>query len=202
MAITNGYATLAHIRDYLGVPSTDNANTANLERAVAGASRKIDKYCGRTFSDTGSASAKTFRANDPFELDVPDFHTVTGFLVETDTTNDGTFDTTWASSDYQVEPLDPEDGWPWWWVTAVDTKTFPTGSRRARVQITARWGWEAVPTDVEIVCLELAGELFKRKDSPYGIAGFNDFGPVRVSASDMRLLVNLHDFQRVVVGAV
>lgn len=202
MAIANGYATLAQIRDYLGVPTSDTANTANLERGVEAASRKIDKYAGRIFYDSGSATAKTFRADDPYQLDVPDFHTITGFAAKTDTTNDGTFDTTWVAADYQVEPLDPPPGFPWWWITAVDKKTFPTGSRRARVEITARWGWAAVPTDIEIVCLELAGELFKRKESPFGIAGFSEFGPVRVSSSDMRTLERLGQYRRISIGAV
>jgi hypothetical protein len=202
LSITNGYATLAEIRDYLGVPTGDTANTANLERAVESASRKIEKYCGRIFYDTGSATAKTFRADDRYHQDVPDFHTITGLVVETDTGDDGTFDTTWASTDYQVEPLDPQPDWPWQWITAVDNETFPTIGRRARVQVTARWGWAAVPTDVETVCLELSGELFKRKEAPFGVAGGNDFGVVRVSASDMRLLSNLHDYQRIWRSAV
>lgn len=202
MAIANGYAALDDIKDYLGVPSGDTANTTKLERAVEAASRKIDSYCGRIFYDTGSATAKTFKADDPYQLDVPDFHTTTGFVAKTDTTDDGTFDTTWVAADYQIEPLNPAPGWPWWWITAIDEKTFPTGSRRARVQITAQWGWAAVPTDVENVCLELAGELFKRKDAPFGVAGFNDFGPVRVSGSDMRVLDRLAQYQRIQIGAV
>jgi hypothetical protein len=200
MAINQGYATLASLKDFVEVSGT--AHDDDLERAVESASRKIDKYAGRIFYDTGSATAKTFRADDPYELDVPDFHTTTGLVVKTDTTADGTYDTTWASDDYQTEPLDPPPGWPWWWITAIDDETFPTGGRRARAQITAQWGWAAVPVDVTQVCLELAAESWKRKDAPFGVAGFGPDGAVRISSSELRVLERIHDFQRVILGAV
>lgn len=192
MAITNGYATLAQIKDFIESDSASSAHDPDLERAVEAASRAIDNYCGRIFYDTGSATAKTFRARDPYELVVPDFHTTTGLVVKTDTTDDGTFDETWTSSEYQVEPLDPEPGWPWHRLVAIDTELFPTGGRRARVQVTARWGWAAVPKPVESTCLIVAQELFRRKDAPFGYIGED----MRASADESPALARLDGYRR------
>lgn len=199
MAITNGYATLAEIKDYLEI--TSSSHDTDLERSVEAASRKIDQFCGRIFYDTGSATAKTFRAWHPYELDVPDFSTTTGLIVQTDTSADGTYDETWTiTTDFVVEPVGTHLGTvPYNRMVAVGARAFPTWGRRPRVQVTARWGWTAVPTDVEIVCLELAGELFKRKDAPFGVANFNEFGAVRVSGSDDRVLQRLDHYRRILV---
>jgi hypothetical protein len=48
------------------------------------------------------------------------------------------------------------------------------------VQVTAQWGWAAVPDSVKQATKILAAEIFRLKDAPLGVAGFNDFGPVRV----------------------
>jgi hypothetical protein len=70
-----------------------------------------------------------------------------------------------------------EKGEPFTGVLAV---CFP--GRRWR--ITARWGWPAVPDDIAQATLLLANRRFMRVDSPEGVAGWNDQGPVRVSRFD------------------
>lgn len=197
MAIANGYATLAEIKTFVSWGSGADFD-ADLERAVEAASRMIDQYCGRVFYDTGTATAKTFVADHAYELDVPDFHTTTGLVVATDTTGDGVFDTTWAATDYQVEPVDPTPGWPWRTVVAIDRYTFPTGVRRARSQVTARWGWVAVPKDVAHTCLIVASELWRRKDAPFGLVGEGS----RIAATEYPILARLDGYLRPRIGSV
>jgi hypothetical protein len=198
VAITNGYSTLNELKAFVAITLTDDDFDADLERTVESASRMIDNYCGRVFFDSGSATAKTFQAEEAHRVYVPDFSTVTGLVVKTDTSDDGTFDTTWTSDDYQVEPVSSaHDGRPFNQVTAVESLTFPTSGRRARVEITAQWGWDAVPTEVEQTCLIVAAELWRRKDAPFGVVGVGPDGAVRVTSTERPMMARINHYRRV-----
>ena len=127
----------------------------------------------------GSVSARVFAAEDPVTLKVDDFSTSTGLIVKTDTVGNGTFDRTWTSADYQLEPLNGVvegiEGWPYWRIRAIDDEAFPVDpTGRARVQVTAKWGWAAVPDAVFQACLIQSLANFKRKDAPFGVIGFDE----------------------------
>ena len=107
--------------------------------------------------------------------------------LKTDEAGDGTFETTWAASDYELGPIDRDTGRPYTRIDAVASKVFPTyygTGRRARVEITGVWGWAAIPVEVKQACLIKATRLLTRMQSPNGIAGLDQFGPVRISRSD------------------
>lgn len=202
MAITNGYATLNELKAFVSIAQADTDHDADLERNVEAASRMIDEYTGRIFYDTGSATAKTFRAHSPYRLDVPDFSTTSGLTVKTDTTNDGSYDTTWTiTTDFIVETeSETRSGSPYVRVLTTDTYLFPTIGRRRRVEVTARWGWTAVPVEVEQTCLIVAAELWRRKDAPFGVAGFGPDGAVRVSGTEIPMLARLDSFKSKLVA--
>jgi hypothetical protein len=86
-----------------------------------------------------------------------------------------------------VEPangvVDGLTGVPYHVIRSVGGRRFPVTGRRNRIQVTARWGWAAIPPAVEDACMIQAAHLFRRKDTPDGIAGGfgNEFGVVRVS---------------------
>lgn len=194
MALGDAYATLAELKARLGI--TDTADDARLTAALNTASRGIDHCCGRQFNDAGTASARVFVADTLNRADVDDFHSITGLIIATDTGNDGTYETVWAASDYELYPLggvvEGETGWPYWQIRAVGSRQFPAGTpgrpawrslERAPVQVTARWGWAAVPAPIKEATLVIASEIFKLRDAPFGVAGFGDWGPVRVRAN-------------------
>lgn len=187
MALGETYATLADLKAYLGI--TDTVDDTKLNDALATASRGIEKYVDRQLNQAGVVSPRVYYPQDRCLLEVDDFHTAAGLIVKTDDDNDGVYETTWSSSDYQLEPLngivDGMDGWPYSRIRAVDSRWFPTCSRRASVQVTADWGWSAVPAPVKQACLIIAAETHKLKDAPFGVAGFGDFGPVRVRDNPM-----------------
>lgn len=195
MALGDSYATLEELKNYLTVP--DTVDDTELESALASASRDIDKTCGRQFNDAGTATARVFYPDGWDLVKVDDFSTTTGLIVKTDDGNDGTYETTWDSIDYQLEPLngivDGETGWPYNRIRAVGSRCFPTWCLvnlplfRAPIQITAQWGWAAVPAPVKQACLIIASETFKLRDAPFGVAGYGDFGPVRVRNNPMAM---------------
>lgn len=187
MALGDPYVSVSQFKVYLGIG--DVVDDTAVTDAVTSVSREIEKFCGRQFNDAGSATARVFRPDHAGLCQVDDFSTVTGLVVATDGGDDGTYETTWAASSYQLEPLngvvDGESGWPWWRIRAVVGQRFPTWCVHPPVQVTARWGWTAVPAAVKQAALILAAETFKLKDAPFGVAGYGDFGPIRVRSNPM-----------------
>lgn len=191
MAVTNGYCTVAQVRDHLG-DSGSKLDVDLLENAINAASRAIDRFCGRKFWQEATTSARTYRPGDPLTAIVDDISSTTGLVIKTDTTGDGTWATTWDSGDYQLEPLNSDvvasgstvTPYAWWRIVAIDEKSFITGGLRASLQVTARFGWSAVPDDVTEAAILKAVALFRRKDAPFGVAGIGDFGPVRITRRD------------------
>lgn len=186
MALGDPYATLAQLKTRLNISDT-NDDTA-LTSALAAASRAIEGYCGRQFNDAGSASARVYYPDDLVTVTVDDFSTTAGLIVAADYSNAGTYSTVISASNYQLEPLnnvfDGTPGWPYYRIRAIQT-WYPlliasVGFPRTAIQITAQWGWSAVPNPVVEACLMLAEETFKMKDAPFGVAGFSNYGAVRV----------------------
>lgn len=182
MALGASYATSTELKTRLDITVT--TWDTQLGEALSAVSRAIEKFCDRQFNDAGGVSVRVFYADTAYVCRVEDFHTTVGLIVKTDQGDDGTYETTWSSSDYQLEPLnglvDGESGWPYNKIRAVEGYTFPRCSKRAPVQITAHWGWTAVPATVKEACLMLAEEQFKLKEAPFGVAGYGAYGPIRV----------------------
>jgi hypothetical protein len=182
----DSYASKATLKLRLGL--SDTTDDAKFDSALAASTQSIDGICGRQFNDAGTTSARVYYPDSPTLVRVDDFSTVTGLVVKADYGNDGTFEYTWAAANYQLEPLNGivggSAGFPYNRIRGIN-QYFPLwwgalGSPRASIEVTARWGWAAVPASVAEACLILAEELFKLKDAPFGVAGFGAMGAVRV----------------------
>lgn len=206
MPVVNGYCTEAELREHLGDGSS-KLTTALLQRAINATSRAIDDYCGwplRKFWLDASATTRRFKADDPYVLDVMDIGNTATLIVRTDTTDDGTFDTTWDAADFQLEPIDIDvvavgdtvTPYAWTRIVAVGDKTFPTAGRRPRAQVMTRFGWSGIPVNVNEASLLKSSRLFRRKDATLGFVGVDDFGPVRITARDTDVIDLLQDYVR------
>lgn len=184
MALGASYATTAELKTRIG-ESSATFDTV-LGEALSTASRWIEKYCGRQFNAAGSATARVYYPQSRLVATVEDISTTTGLVIKTDDGNDGTYETTWASTDYQLEPLngvvDGETGWPYYRIRAVGSYEFPCSraDELAPLQVTANWGWSAVPAAVKEACLMLAEETYKLREAPFGVAGYGQYGAIRV----------------------
>jgi hypothetical protein len=191
VAIGDNYATMNELKAYIlgELADSDTVDDAELTDALDSVSREIERECGRQFNDSGTASARVFYPLTDRIAYVDDFSTTDNLVIATDVNDDGTYETTWSSADYQLEPLngivEGQPGWPFWVIRAVGSKTFPTCSRRAPLQVTAQWGWAEVPAPVHQACLILAAETHKLRRAPFGVAGFGEFGVVRVRDNPM-----------------
>lgn len=192
MTLTNCYVTLEDVKTRLGGASIDGGDP-QLEQRITSACRAIDVHCGQFFYDSGAASARTFRPRSAVRLKVDPFSTTTGLIVKSDTSDDGTYATTWASTDYEVDYFGDNPSYPFDTIEAVGSYTFPIYYRRRRtVQVTARWGWSAVPQNVLEAATILSVDLWKRKDTPFGIAtGSVDFGGLRIGRDVMAQVASL-----------
>ena len=182
---------------------SDTTDDTTLATAASAASRAVQRWCGREFdvTTTASASARVFRPRTPTLTITDDFWTTSSLVVKTDQGDDGTYESTLTiNTDFIVEPLNGmEDGItvPYRRLRAI-AWVFPMWSTHASVQVTAAWGWAAIPDDVKQAALILAARIWKRKNSPEGVlGGFQDFGPVRITArQDPDVVALLSDYRR------
>jgi hypothetical protein len=206
MPITNGYATRNQVKAALRIGTADNFDDDLIDNCVGAASRLIDGYCNRKFWQSGTAEARVFQAEDSFYCSIDDI-AGTALTLRSSTQADGTFDLTWKVSDYQLEPLNGNlDGLTWSYdkIRAVGDYLFPTVNanygEQALVQVTAVFGWPSVPEPVTQATIIQASRIFKRYDSPLGVAGFGDLGAIRVSRfldPDMAQLVEPYRRMRI-----
>lgn len=187
VAFGDSYATLAEFKSYMKQETRD-ANDDTLQDALDTATTEVNKICNRVFWTSDTASSRVYTPQSYLRCKVDDFYTSEGLVIETDPTGTGEFPYTWATSDYELSPfngiVDQEPGWPYWKLKAVGGYWFPVALapqvRSAVVRVTAKWGWADVPFPVKRATMIIAAENWKLKDAPLGVAGFNQFGVIRV----------------------
>jgi hypothetical protein len=188
MAIVNGYATLTQIKAYMSI--SDTTDNDLLEDLVESASRSIDRIANRRFYLDATASARLYRAYSNIFVFVDDIGTTSNLVVAMDENGNGTYSKTLTlNTDYILDPLTSQSlNRPFTQLTMVsNTESWPifpgitSNGLRPGVQVTARWGWPSVPDDINMACLILTADLYKRKDAPGGILGLGDLGVVRMS---------------------
>ena len=187
MAISNGYANRNQIKAALRIGTADTQDDELIDNCAGAASRLIDGYANRAFWVVGTATSRVFTAGSDFVCQVDDM-SGTAITVKSSQQANQIFDTTWTTSDYQLEPVNGIlDGLtvPYTRIRAIGDYLWPTLNNNfgeeALVQVTALWGWPAVPEPITQATIIQASRIFKRYDSPLGVAGFGDLGVMRVS---------------------
>jgi hypothetical protein len=189
MTISNGYLTIEEAISYVG--RNESRDTYELEDVVTAASRMVDRHCGRHFYQA-TADAREFDVDsDGYTVTFGAFNDLVSVTsVAYDNNDDGVYESTLTASQYQL--LAPVQGqapgtWPYTQlrnVTSTLLPSPPTASGRERlIRITGTWGWPAVPPEVKQATRILVAELAKLQDAPLMVAGFSEFGVVRVSSS-------------------
>ena len=187
---TTNYVTDDELRSHLGIDGSQHQDSVPL--VADAASRLIDEWCGQFFYDTEAASVRYLDTARLGRLRTPPFSTTTGLLVSTDSAWNGTYSTSWASTDFQALPvggIDPYTGATVAYneLVAIGGYAFPSVvSRGGLVAVTARWGWATVPDPVKHATLLLGARLWKMRDAPLGLAtGTVDFGGMRIGRDVM-----------------
>lgn len=178
MAIGDDYITAADLKAYMSIEKdTYDDRIASVATAV---SREVETWCHRQFNLADAPTTRVYDPKDPDSLIVDDF--IGQAVLSTDTALDGTYATTWSDSDFVQKPLNGVrngvEGWPYYEIYAVGHTNQFRFSRRPYAQVSAQWGWLAVPPPVIEACFILGADTFQMKDSRLGIAGADQFGTV------------------------
>lgn len=185
MTAADRYATHDELQrriDPQGSQTWTAADEAIQDALLDSMSRAIDGVCSQFFWKSSAAAARVFTAEWPDILVVPPIASATGLVVKTDDTGVGTYGTTWASTDYTLWPFNAASEVPAqpWYEIRVDVRTpstgntFPTSQRG--VEVTAIWGWPAVPDVIHEVCLLEAARMMQQIQSPSGVAASAELG--------------------------
>jgi hypothetical protein len=193
------YASLTDLKSWLKID--DSEDDALLSLALANAESAIDRYTERTFvlSSTQSATARTYGTRVAGAVWVDDIGDTTGLIVKIDDNDNGVFETTLTLGTDFV--LDPPTGqyqaggvWPSTRILTIGSRLLPTfsESNRRRVEVTAKWGWPLVPSEVQLATLYLAADLYRRKDAPFGVIGWgSEMGVSRIGSNPMKAVAGL-----------
>lgn len=195
MAITNGYCTLAQIKAAARI--TDAIDDALLEMAVESASRMIDAECDRNFFSSGTAT-RDFTPNDDHTVDVDDLVSIVS--VKIDDAGELTFLITLETSDFQTEPLNQRvsgNFFPISRLRMIGEFLLPIFGRQATVRIEGVYGFTPTPIQVTQATVIQASRIFKRLDSPLGVAGFGDLGAMRVGKVDPDVSMLIRPFKKI-----
>lgn len=187
-ALGGPYATLAMLKARMGIADSNTARDTDLSQRLVSASTDINAWCHRQFGQTDTATARRFRPGRT-GVDTHDFWSTTGLVITPYLA--GVAGTPWDVSSVELEPADgivnEVPGWPYRRIC------YPLGDHPIvqamswtgySIQVTAKWGWAAIPENVVTSCLMLAVADDKAKDAPFGVAGFGDYA-VRIRQNPM-----------------
>lgn len=198
MAISNGYVSLSEVKAAARI--TDSVDDTLLEASIEASSRLIDGYCERRFFTNGTET-RYYSADHYYWLDVDDLASPS-ITLETSSDLDGTYDQTWTTSDYQLEPLNRTASglaFPATRIRAIGDYRFPVDPETG-VKVIGVFGFAAtVPTAVKQACLIMSLRQFKRYDSPLGIT-FSELGGMRVTRMDPDVEALLRPYRRNALG--
>lgn len=184
----DNYIQLTDLKSALRIQQS--GSDLELSRAISSASRNIDEFCDDYFGYS-DPTEKLFRPSDEYVMYVGSYASADDVTIELDYDGDGSFSTTLLANEWQPEPVDRDLNKPYNTVALLTGRTFPGtrglgingGSwanwdhrryptqRRARIRMTARWGWPEVPDQVKQACLILSIAQYKSKDLTGGVAG-------------------------------
>lgn len=202
MAWEPDYATLAELREY-ATSSADPVDDAQIQLALTAASRAVDGFCRRQF---GLVAAPEERRYTPtwsatrrrWVVEVDDFMTTTGMVVNLDLDDDDTFDD--AVTGFTKLPFNaPMKGRPWERLVLPESSNGNLSGKEGEVAAVVRWGWTTVPVVPKQATLLQGSRFLIRRDSPYGVTGSPDAGTGELrllSRVDPDVAVMLRDYQR------
>jgi len=164
------YADVEDVRIYIGVNSSHDSGLATTIEAV---SRQIDGYCQRHFYLDGTTEEPVARQFERSTLTTILFGPFNDLVELDDIDHEGTF---------RLGPVNRSgpEARPYTSIRRTDGGELGADP----IEVSGVWGWPEVPAAVRQACLLQTSRVFRRADSPMGVAGFGEFGGIRVSQFD------------------
>lgn len=149
------------------------ADASTLDVDLRAAEGMVRAHCHRDFTLAGDTpTARVFVPLSCELLNIDDAVQVTAV------SNDGT-----ATTGYQLEPLNGRDqagNTVPYTALRLTSGAWVSDGQRATVSVSARWGWDAYPDDVVDAVKIMAKDLAWQRELKGDVAGFGDFGAVRM----------------------
>lgn len=177
----NEYVTLVEFKArFYPAGLVDTTDDAVIDAVREGVSRWIDTSTGRRFY--AATQTRYFTGEFGDLLFVDDLLSVT--TLKTDDDGDRVYETTWATTDYDLEPFNATlesqvQPYTRIRITPNGNNSFPT--TRKGVELAGSWGYSsAIPPLIREACLLQSIRIFKRKDAPFGVIGSAEMGQLMV----------------------
>lgn len=168
-------ATIGDLKGYTrnGLAAADDAT---LQLALDTADFSVRHHVKRGINVATTSTARSYVPNDTAILRFADC-TAVATIVDNGVTLA-------AGVDYQLEPVnainDVGDTVPYEQARRLNSCWYSTVQGKATVVVTASWGWVSIPAWAKEATLILAADIFATRDQPGGVAGFGEYGAVRV----------------------
>lgn len=196
---SNAYIELEQLKNTLELSGYTFADR-DLRAAILAASRAVESFCDRRFwSDTGTSNVRYFTAASANTCTIDDLQSATSVKLDLD--GDGTFEETLtANTQYVLHDLNAgADGRPYTRIkiNPFSGSYFPTQPRG--VEVTGKFGWAAVPAEVQQATTILASKLLRRaREAPFGViaVGLDGGSAMRIARTDPDVAMLLTPFQR------
>src|SRR5262245_55169857 len=177
MAWAPDYCTLAELKSFVKIESSDTTDDTELGLAITAASRAVDQRCGgrngwRQFGKTVLEQRFYDAYFNPrrgrWMAEIDDLVDLTGLDVQA---------ATGAVTLIRLEPINAVKKGKVFEQLVIDPSSpGKPSTTNLQLTISALWGWNAVPATVKDATLLQASRFFARRTSPYGIAGSPDQG--------------------------
>lgn len=176
MAVTDAYALAADYR--ARIDKADIADDTVIDAQLTAVSRIIDQRCRRFFTQDAVPVARLFDGNGKARVYVADIATTTGLVVKVDQNADYDYadsnETLAISTDFWVGPdnaLLGAEPRPFQFVDIIPTSTklsvFPV--QRRAIEVTATWGWPAVPGAIKEATIAITREIRDMQESGFSL---------------------------------
>ena len=174
MAVTAAYATAAEYRSRTG--QSDATDDTLLGALLGAVSRLIDRESERFFGIDAAVVARLYDGNGLTRLYIDDVATATGLIVKVDLDDDyaftGASETLTEGTHYWIGPANAGLGSevsPFRFLDIVPANgrlsVWPSGLRK--VQVTAKFGWAAVPAAIKEATILVTRELRELEKSGF-----------------------------------
>jgi hypothetical protein len=182
MTITNGYCTLAELKEAERLNITVTTYDTALEGVIEAVSRAIDNECSRVFWKDTNDTTRYFVASNENYIYIGDFVSIT--TLSTDNFGDRTYTAWTVDTDYDLWPynalLESEQK-PYMRIdlSPRSGKRFYKGITKG-VKVVGKWGWPAVPKAIKEACLLWSMRAYKRYSTPLGVSAMSALGEMSV----------------------
>lgn len=197
-ATTHGYCTVAELLTYMGRTST--SGNAQLATVIEAVSRSIDNLAGRRFYAV--SETRHYTPVDSRVLYTDDILSVS--TLGTDSDGDRTYESTWASTDYDLEPYNAiADGKPYTRVEVSQNGNyeFPRNVKKS-VRITGKFGFNTystgAPYPIKQATLIQSQRIALRPDAPFGVVGSAEMGITALVKLDPDVEMMVMPYRRVI----